>query len=168
MYPSCTFIVEYRSKAFEDAYSEIKERLERGEYKNVLFNLDQCGHSKVELETITDIIASFTSAEIFDTFGITSLLTFLRKSDPKRLAGALDPLGVRVADLAQLDAVMNKNAWLGAAERLAFESFKQCSKFHSPFSINNQEGWRYWLIHFASSYRARQEYNDILHQNKSA
>ncbi|HET6838304.1 MAG TPA: hypothetical protein VFH41_01060, partial [Bradyrhizobium sp.] len=56
----------------------------------------------------------------------------------------------------------------GAAERLVFESFKRCSKFHSPFSINNQEGWRYWLIHFTSSYRARQEYNDILHQNKSA
>ena len=100
--PKLHLQVEYRSKAFEDAYSEIKERLERGEYKNVLFNLDQCGHSKVELETITDIIASFTSAEIFYTFGITSLLTFLRKSDPKRLAGALDPLGVRVADLAQI------------------------------------------------------------------
>ncbi len=130
--------------------------------------LHQCGHSKVELETITDIIASFSSAEIFYTFGITSLLTFLQKSDPKRLSKALDPLGVREADLAQLDAVMNKDAWLGAAERLVFESFKRCSKFHSPFSINNQQGWRYWLIHFASSYRARQEYNDILHQNKSA
>lgn len=166
--PKLHLQVKYLSKAFEEAYPEIKELLERGEYKSVLFNLDQYGHSKVELETITDIIASFTSAEIFYTFGITSLLTFLRKSDPKRLAKALDPLGVRVADLAQLDAVMNKDAWLGAAERLVFESFRRCSKFHSPFSINNQDGWRYWLIHFASSYRARQEYNDILHQNKSA
>jgi three-Cys-motif partner protein len=166
--PKLHLQVRYLNRAFEEVYPELKELLERGEYKNVLFNLDQCGHSQVELETITDIIASFASAEIFYTFGITSLLTFLRKSDPKRLAKALDPLGVRVADLAQLDAVMNKHAWLGAAERLVFESFKRSSKFHSPFSINNQQGWRYWLIHFASSYRARQEYNDILHQNKSA
>jgi three-Cys-motif partner protein len=166
--PKLHLQVRYLSKAFEEAYPEIKDLLERGEYKSVLFNLDQCGHSKVGLDTISDIIASFTSAEIFYTFGITSLLTFLQKSDPARLAKALDPLGVRVADLTKLDAVMNKDAWLGAAERLVFESFKRCSKFHSPFSINNQEGWRYWLIHFASSYRARQEYNDILHQNKSS
>jgi three-Cys-motif partner protein len=166
--PKLHLQVKYLSKPFEEAYPEIKEALERGEYKNVLFNLDQCGHSKVELETITDVIASFASAEIFYTFGITSLLTFLQKSDPNRLSKALDPLGVREADLEQLDAVMNEDAWLGAAERLVFESFKRCSKFHSPFSINNQQGWRYWLIHFASSYRARQEYNDILHQNKSA
>jgi three-Cys-motif partner protein len=166
--PKLHLQVKYLSNAFEEAYPKIKEWLERGEYRNVLFNLDQCGHSKVELETISDIIASFASAEVFYTFGITSLLTFLRKSDPRRLAQALDPLGVRVADLAQLEAVMNKDAWLGTAERLVFQSFERCSKFHSPFSINNQEGWRYWLIHFASSYRARQEYNDILHQNKSA
>jgi three-Cys-motif partner protein len=166
--PKLHLQVKYLSKVFEEAYPEIKELLERGEYKSVLFNLDQYGHSKVELETISDIIASFASAEIFYTFGITSLLAFLQKSDPKRLAKALEPLGVRATDLAQLDAVMNKDAWLGAAERLVFESFKRCSRFHSPFSINNQGGWRYWLIHFASSYRARQEYNDILHQNKSS
>jgi three-Cys-motif partner protein len=166
--PKLHLQIVYLSRAFEEIYPHIRELIERGEYKNVLFNLDQCGHSKVELETIADIIASFTSAEIFYTFGITSLLTFLQKSDPGRLAKALNPLGIRTADLTHLDAVMNKDAWLGTAERLVFESFKRCSKFHSPFSINNKEGWRYWLIHFASSYRARQEYNDILHQNKSA
>jgi len=58
--PKLYLQVRYLSTAFEEAYPEIKELLERGEYKNVLFNLDQCGHSKVELETITDIIASFT------------------------------------------------------------------------------------------------------------
>lgn len=166
--PKLHLRVSYLSESFEEVYPEIKELLERGEYKNVLFNLDQCGHSKVELATIADIVASFASAEIFYTFGIGSLLTFLQKSDPKRLARALDPLGVRAADLGRLDAMMNKDDFLGAAERIVFESFKRCSKFHSPFSINNQQGWRYWLIHFASSYRARQEYNDVLHQNKSA
>lgn len=89
--PKLHMRVSYLSRAFEEVYPELKELLERGEYKNVLFNLDQCGHSKVELATIADIIASFTSAEIFYTFGITSLLTFLQKSDPRRLASALDP-----------------------------------------------------------------------------
>lgn len=38
----------------------------------------------------------------------------------------------------------------------------------SPFSIHNPDGWRYWLIHFANSYRARQVYNDVLHKNKNS
>jgi three-Cys-motif partner protein len=80
--------VNYLSRAFEEVYPELKELLERGEYKNVLFNLDQCGHSKVDMATITDIIASFASAEIFYTFGITSILKFY-KSLIRVLAGRL-------------------------------------------------------------------------------
>jgi hypothetical protein len=63
---------------------------------------------------------------------------------------------------------MNKGTWLGSAERLVFEAFRNCAPFVSPFSVNNPEGWRYWFIHFANSYRARQEYNNVLHQNSSA
>src|SRR5258708_6686567 len=63
---------------------------------------------------------------------------------------------------------MRNRAWLGAGERLVFASFRRCATYVSPFSINNPDGWRYWLIHFASSYRARQEYNNVLHQNSSA
>ncbi len=37
-----------------------------------------------------------------------------------------------------------------------------------PFSINNPDGWRYWLIHFANVVRARQVYNNVLHDNATA
>src|SRR3546814_273743 len=62
---------------------------------------------------------------------------------------------------------MNRRAWLGVAERIVFEAFRVCAPFVSPFSINNPGGWRYWLIHFANIYRARQVYNNILHDNSS-
>ena len=62
---------------------------------------------------------------------------------------------------------MSRNSWLDAAERLVFEAFRTCARFVSPFSINNPGGWRYWLIHFANFYRARQVYNNILHKNHS-
>ena len=48
-----------------------------------------------------------------------------------------------------------------------FDVFRGCARYVSPFSINNPDGWRYWLIHFANNYRARQEYNNILHKNSS-
>jgi three-Cys-motif partner protein len=159
--------VEYLDKPFEAAYPAIKELLQRGRYQNVFFNLDQCGHSHVARRTLADVVASFTSAEIFLTFAITSLLAFLRKDDPMLVAAQLGFLGATPADLSLLESRMSNNEWLGAAERLVFECFRHCATYVSPFSINNPDGWRYWLIHFASSYRARQEYNNILHQNST-
>jgi three-Cys-motif partner protein len=160
--------VEYSTKKFEIAYPDIKDLIHKGRYQNVLFNLDQCGTSKVDIQTIKNIVTSFSSAEIFYTFGIETLVSFLKKSDQSALNKQLRPFGITTQDLTSLDQVMNKSAWLGAAERIVFNSFSGYASYVSPFSINNPAGWRYWLIHFASSFRARQEYNDILHQNSSS
>lgn len=160
--------VEYLSSKFEVVYPRIKELIEVGGYQNVLFNLDQCGTSRVDIKTIVDIIGSFASAEIFYTFGIETLITFLNKSDPGALAKKLEPFGVTGSQLAELSQSMSKQSWLGAAEKIVFDAFRGCARYVSPFSIHNPDGWRYWLIHFANSVRARQEYNDILHQNSSS
>lgn len=160
--------VEFLNDTFEGAYPAIKQLLAQGRYGNALFNLDQCGHSHVERQTLLDIMRTYPKAEIFYTFMITSLLAFLQKSDPARLAAQLRPFGIEASDLGSLDGAMSKNNWLGAAERLVFDQFQMCAQFVSPFSINNPDGWRYWLIHFANFYRARQVYNNILHQNATA
>ena len=160
--------VEYFNEKFEQAYHKIKERLTEGRYSNVLFNLDQCGYSHVEFATLRDIMQSFTSAEVFYTFVISSLLAFLKKDDSALLTERLRPLGVSARRLSALDEMMSNANWLAAAERIVFEAFKNCAPYVSPFSINNPDGWRYWLIHFANSYRARQEYNNILHDNRTA
>jgi hypothetical protein len=62
---------------------------------------------------------------------------------------------------------MGRQDWLGTAEKIVFDAFRLYAPYVSPFSINNPDGWRYWLIHFAKSYRARQVYNNILHENAS-
>lgn len=160
--------VEFLNDTFEAAYPTIKQLLAQGRYGNALFNLDQCGHSHVERPTLLDIMRTYPKAEIFYTFMITSLLAFLQKNDPARLTAQLRPFGIEASDLGSLNGAMSKNNWLGAAERLVFDQFQMCAQFVSPFSINNPEGWRYWLIHFANFYRARQVYNNILHQNASA
>ena len=160
--------VEYLNQQFEAAYLRIKEILQQGRYRNVLFNLDQCGHSHVERKSLLDIMRSYPSAEIFYTFAIEALVSFLRKSEPAFLASQLSHMGLENTDLRALEGAMNRKSWLGAAEKLVFEAFRACAPFVSPFSINNPDGWRYWLIHFANFYRARQVYNNILHQNSSA
>ena len=166
--PKLHLRVEYLDQTFESAYPVIKKFLSRGRYRNVLFNLDQYGHCHVERKTLVDIMRSYPSAEVFYTFSIEALVSFLRKSEPTLLAAQLAYVDLDSNDLRSLEGVMNRKSWLGAAERLVFAAFRACAPFVSPFSINNPDGWRYWLIHFANFYRARQVYNNILHANSSA
>lgn len=166
--PKLHIQVQYLCDQFEVAYPQIKATLQQGRYRNILFSLDQCGHKHVERATLVDIMHLNNSVEIFYTFAVQSLLTFLRKSEPERLADQLRHLEINQAELDRLTGEMSNNAWLGAAERVVFENFKNCAPYVSPFSIKNPEGWRYWFIHFANSYRARQVYNNILHDNASS
>lgn len=159
--------IEYMSDFFEISYQKIKHLLEKGRYRSVIFNLDQCGHSHVERTTILDIMRSYPAAEIFYTFFITSLLAFLQKNEPAQLRAQLNYLGIKNNDIQALDSLMSRNDWLGTAEKIVFDTFRLCAPYVSPFSINNPGGWRYWLIHFANAYRARQVYNNILHDNAS-
>jgi hypothetical protein len=76
-------------------------------------------------------------------------------------------IGVSPTAFRVEDGMISNAAFLGAAERIVFESFKVVARFVSPFSIANPDGWRYWLIHFANNYRARQVYNNVLHGNGS-
>lgn len=157
--------VEYLNDFFEAAYPKIKELLRNGRYRSVLFNLDQCGDSHVERATLLDIMHSYPAAEIFYTFMISSLLAFLQKNQPEQLRVRLDYLGMMSNDIQTLDVLMSRNDWLGTAEKIVFDTFRLCAPYVSPFSINNPGGWRYWLIHFANAYRARQVYNNVLHDN---
>ncbi|MCA3559952.1 MAG: three-Cys-motif partner protein TcmP [Aestuariivirga sp.] len=157
------------SAEFERAYPDIKALLRTKHHQNVLFNLDPCGNSSVERRTISDIMSSFRSAEVFFTAMIGSLINFLNKDDRIALENSLRIYDISPQAIDQLDnQLVSRREWLGAAERIVFQAFQSTASFVSPFSIQNPEGWRYWLMHFSNSVRARQVYNDILHQNASA
>lgn len=157
--------VEYLNQFFEVAYPRVKEFLSVGRYTNVIFNLDQCGDSHVERNTILDIMRSYPAVEVFYTFMISALLAFLKKNQPKQLFERLKHVGISNGDIEKLTTVMSRKDWLAAAEKMVFDNFKLFAPYVSPFSINNPDGWRYWMIHFANVYRARQVYNNILHDN---
>ncbi|MGY6645950.1 MAG: three-Cys-motif partner protein TcmP [Salinarimonas sp.] len=165
--PRLQLIVKYFNSNFENIYPDLKAILFQNGFENVIFNLDQCGHSHIERETINDIMQSFRSAEIFYTFFIKSLLAFLHKTQKEKLIKQLHYLGLSGTDLEPLDETMNREDWLGKAEQIVYDSFHSCAQYVSPFSINNPDGWRYWLIHFSNNFRARQVYNNVLHENSS-
>lgn len=166
--PKLTLHIEFRSKKFEHLYPEIEKMLGAAKVKNILVNLDQCGTRHIELSTLKRIMRLSGSVEIFYTFMIDSLLAYLRKTDPSALQKQMGSYGVDPDQLSNLDGLISAERWLGRAEMLVYNAFKDVAAFHSPFSINNPEGWRYWLVHFSKNYRARQVYNQVLHDNASS
>ena len=155
---------EYHNGNFETEYQLIKERLKQARCSNVLFNLDQCGYSHVTATILRDIISSWNKAEILLTFMIDSMLAYLSPTKGTNNVPLEPEMKQRIDDLLSDMGNSTKKKWLGGAEKIAFEHLKDCATYVSPFSINNPNGWRYWLMHFSNNYRARQVYNDILHK----
>ncbi len=159
-------VPEYLNDTFEKKYPEIKQRLLTTKCTNVLFNLDQCGYSHVTSPIIKDIINSWKSSEVILTFMISSLLTYLSPMEDNTGVPLEPEIKKKIKELSNNpEDLLGKNQWLGKAEKIVYEQLNECATFVSPFSINNPSGWRYWLMHFASSYRARQVYNNVLHQD---
>lgn len=157
--------IAYFSDEFENVYPSIKKLLVDGRFRNVLYNLDQYGYASVTLGTLHNILRtpSAPSTEVFYTFAIETLLTYLSARDPELLKRQLMPFNISPTNMSALEGVLTKDEWQGAAERLVFDALKSCARYVSPFSIRNPNGWRYWMLHFANNYRARQEYNMVLH-----
>lgn len=167
-HPNLTIIVHSESRPFSALYPAAKAKLEAAGMRNVIFNIDQCGDVGVDRATIVDILQTFNSAEVFVTFMIESLLAYLSAKDSGALQKRLAHLDLPSSDLEELRVVMNRREWLSTAERIVFDQWASVSPFVSPFSIHNPDGWRYWLMHFAKSPRARQVYNDVLHANANS
>lgn len=167
--PNLFVTVDFHNQSFDELFPEIKSRIQSQRFGNVLFNLDQEGYTDVRDSVIEDILHTWKSAEVFLTFMIKTLLTYLSTDESKNRARVSNPelMSKIYASLDDEGTVLSKDEFLGNAERLVFENFKQLAPFASPFSIHNPDGWQYWLMHFANSFRARQVYNDILHRNSS-
>lgn len=154
------------NEEFKTAYPEIKKHLQSNNIvRNVFFNLDQCGSSLVERATIVDILTTYQSAEVLLNFAAQSMFTYLSRGNPDALKKTLEQHGVDYQEVEDLSRVASKQEWRAAIERLVFESYRRCAPYVSPFAINNPDGWLYWLLHFANAPKARQVYNDLLHDN---
>ncbi|MEO1566206.1 MAG: three-Cys-motif partner protein TcmP [Pseudomonadota bacterium] len=158
--------IEFMNLRFEQAYPLVKKQLaSKRIYRSVFFNLDQCGNTHIPQEIIVDILNSYQSAEVLLTFAAKTIFTFLSRNNKETLEKTLVRHGIDSKDIEDLASHANKREWRAAVERLVFDSYRRCGPYVSPFAINNPDGWLYWLLHFANEPKARQVYNDLLHQN---
>jgi three-Cys-motif partner protein len=159
---------EFFNEPFDQAYPKIKQRLLTARCSNVFFNLDQCGYSHATSDIIRNIMSSWKSSEVLLTFMIESLLTYLSPRSLNSNITLEKEVRTRIELLDKNENQFSKKEWLAQVEKIVYDHLKGCATYVSPFSINNPDGWRYWLMHFASNYRARQVYNNVLHQNGEA
>jgi three-Cys-motif partner protein len=155
--------IEYRNEEFLDAWNWVKQKIDDLGFTNVLANLDQYGHSAVKKPHLDEIMRCAKSVEIFLTFAIQALRSYLSLRNPDRLDQQLKLFELSSADIFAEGAQITKAGAMGVVEREVYNSFLGCAQYVSPFSINNPNGWRYWLLHFSNHHRARQVYNDVLH-----
>lgn len=165
-HPLLKITINYSVGGFEENSKDICGRLRQIKFRNVMFNLDQYGYKGVSEKTLKSLLKFTESSEVFLTFAIESFLTYLSPNRVNKIMmnGSVPFIG----DVENIPLHSTKPTWLGAIEKVVFEALKDVAPYVSPFSIHNPEGWRYWFLHFANHYRARQVYNDILHRNKSA
>lgn len=165
--PKLFIKVEYFNKNFDALFPELKSRIQQEQCSNVFFNLDQCGYSHVTSNIIRDIVSSWKKAEVLLTFMIESLLTYLSVQNESNAVPLESDVQSKINDLLDENSRISKNDWLGEAEKIVYMSLKDCATYICPFSINNHDGWQYWLMHFSNVYRARQVYNNILHEEEA-
>lgn len=158
--------IEYNFGDFEQQYDNIKRILGNNEVtRNVFFNLDQCGSTMVKRRTISDILTTYKSAEVLLNISIESMLTYISISDRDTLTKTLEFHGISANDIEDIPLLCSKWEMRAKIERLVFEAYRSCGQFVSPFAINNPDGWQYWLMHFSNEPKARQVYNDLLHES---
>ncbi len=166
--PNLSIAAEYTTERFEDLYPALVKRIGRARCENVILFLDQCGFNAVPGQVVTDTMRRWRSAEVFLTFAIQPLLTYLTSKNDYDLLKFDVELHARMQTLhPDPNRYLTHQEEMGAAEQIVYAYFRACAPYVSPFSINNPGGWRYWLMHFANMHRARQVYNDVLHQDSA-
>jgi hypothetical protein len=131
---------EYHKKEFDQIFPEIKSKILAANYRNVIFNLDQCGHSHVSINVIRDIMSSWRSAEVFLTFMISALLTYLSPDSNQDTALAKIPeVQSNVYSLVgNVDNLVNKQDFLGKQRKLFLMRLKDAPLLLVPFQLTIQ------------------------------
>lgn len=160
-------IIEYSNKKFIEFYYESKDKLKKHKYNTVIYNIDPYGYTDLKIDIIKDIMTTFQKPEVFFTFMIGAVLQYLNpKSIQKENNAFSQYFGIPLKDILNNGDMRSKPEWLGHIQRILFDHTNSLASFVSPFAINqtNNQGYKYWLMHFSKSSRGREVYNNVLHE----
>ena len=157
--------IEFHTSDFESEVKNFINTIKNMGFRNVMYYLDQYGHSRVNVPTISNLLGSAKSVEVFLTYAIEALLTYLQTDNTDALVRGLRHLDIKESDILTNGECITKWETLGKMECLVYDTFSNVAPYFSPFAIHNPDGWKYWLMHFCKSPHGRKVYNRVLHEN---
>lgn len=163
--------IHVRGERFETVaptiVADINGRHKRGGNRTIFF-LDQCGWSEISAATIRELSQQLNQRpEFIVNFAISWLTDFISAKTLEAKKKSLVSLGLE--GHVDLDAMMKRQMefgghWMHAVEKHIGEGFHQATgiAYYSPFFIEPDGNHRgYWLLHLASSARARSAMTQI-------
>lgn len=147
--------------------ADINNRHKRGGNRTIFF-LDQCGWSEISAITIRDLSKQLHQRpEFIVNFAISWLTDFISAKTLEAKRKSLISLGLE--GFVDLDEMMKRQMefgghWMHAVEKHIGEGFHRATEiaYYSPFFIEPNGNHRgYWLLHLASSARARSAMTQI-------
>ena len=154
--PSDGKIVLYREKCFDDVVREIISQIKRHQPRagRSIFLLDQCGFSKVGMDTIRLIRDALPRAEVILTFAVDNMLN---PSTPEEIVQYCTKLGLPADGLRQA-LRQGEEHWRAALERVLPELALEATGFKwvTPFFLRPAASRRtLWFIHLSHHATAR-------------
>lgn len=146
----------------DNAIHEVKKHSPRAGCS--LFLLDQFGWSQVSLVSIRKIMQSLKKTEVFLTFMIDALSTFI--TDKKYDLSAFERIDISPEFVREMIRYKEEDS-LGA--RVFIQNFlyghirnKTEAQYYSPFMIKSPEANRsHWFLHLSKHHEARNEIGEI-------
>lgn len=143
---------------FENNLDRIIENIQsKNREGRSIFILDQYGYKDATLKSIRKIFRNLNKAEVILTFSVDSLIDFISENSVNSLFNQ----GIQPADIEELVCLREDNDY--CRKKIQPKLYKiitdtATAPFYTPFFIKSDNSNRaYWLFHFSTNYRAREE-----------
>jgi three-Cys-motif partner protein len=125
-----------------------------------IFLLDQYGWSQVAFSSVREILNSLEKAEVFLTFSVDALITYL--SDNSHNLKAFGEIDMEPAMVKEIVAIKESEqvGYRALIQNVLYKHVQQATgaPFYSPFFIKSPDASRsYWFIHLSRHREARNE-----------
>jgi three-Cys-motif partner protein len=154
--------IHIRGGSFVDHADEIIKRIQaKGTARRSLFLLDQYGWGKVPVELVRRIMTELDGAEVFLTFAVDALITYL--TDKTSELNAAARIGLTDTVVQQLLG-MGERGGRALVQHGLYEHLREevGARHATPFFLHSlASGRSLWFVHFSKSWRARDEIGQI-------
>lgn len=153
---------------FRNIWPKLAKAIGGHRFDGVIVLSDPFGWTQITVEELRMILGSHSHMEIIHTLMFQVVRNYISQIHVEQRNKLLKPFGFDEVTLRDFEVERSSNEFRGMLERAIFNAHRYVGEFHTPFLNKNPTGRDYALLHFARHYRAREVFNDVLHDHSNA